>query len=179
MSRVVIVLCEDRQQEVFIRQWLMSHGFQRRAITVRDIPVGRGSGEAHVRHEYPNEVKALRQVNSYSEVGRALVTIIDADKFTVKERHDELERKLRDAQLAPRQPNEQIAILVPKRNIETWIHHLRGVAVDEENAYPKLTEPSDCKPDVRQFVKQTTTGNLQTSALPSLQMALAEMERIN
>lgn len=145
---------------------------------MREKPNGRGSGEAHVRRIYPSEVRALRRVNSYSEIGRALVIMIDADTFTVNERHNELDRNLRDAQLEPRQSNEKIAILVPKRNIETWIHYLKGSAVDEETSYPKLAEPSLCKADIKQFVEQQPLLIVNETIPASLHTALAEIERI-
>jgi hypothetical protein len=178
MSRAVIVLCEDRQQEVFIRPWLLSRGIRARDITVREIPAGRGSGEVHVRDRYPSEIKALRQVNSYSEVGRVLVTVIDADTFSVQQRHNILDRSLTQAGLERRSAEEKIAVLVPKRNIETWIHHLRGEIVNETDIYRRLDKPSECKADVARFVAEPSNSPLKENAPPSLQLALAEMERI-
>jgi hypothetical protein len=65
-------------------------------------------------------------------------------------------------------------INIPKRNIETWIHHLRGVSVDEETSYPKLSEPGACKTDVKRFAAQ----KIRALAPDSLKLALAEMERL-
>jgi hypothetical protein len=178
MSRRVVVLCEDRQQEVFIRQWLRSLGIHERAIDIVAIPAGQGSGAAHVRQKYPEEVKALRQVNSYREIGRALVTAIDADQFLVSERHAELDKKLGEAESPLRQSNEPIALLVPKRNIETWIHYLQGVAVDEVTIYPKLFKPGECKRNVKQFVEREVLGDTDNLAPESLQIAVTEMKRI-
>ncbi len=41
----VIVLCEDRQHEVFMRTFLVSRGVPTGRIRVRIAPEGRGSGE--------------------------------------------------------------------------------------------------------------------------------------
>lgn len=178
MSRLIIILCEDRQQEIFTRQWLLGLGFRGHEIAVRPIPAGRGSGEMHVRHTYPVEVKALRKVNSHDEIGRALVTVIDADTFAIDERHSTLDHALLQDGQRRRNDNEKIAILVPKRNIETWIHHIQGVVVNEIDAYRKLNKPSDCKADITRFVGEPANSPIKTTAPDSLQLALVEMERI-
>jgi hypothetical protein len=52
----IIVLCEDRQQEVFARYFLVKRGFNPRKITYLPIPKGTQSGEQYVRERYPKEV---------------------------------------------------------------------------------------------------------------------------
>jgi hypothetical protein len=59
-------------------------------------------------------------------VSIGLVVIIDADKSTLQERLDWLALTLNEDSQENRQANEAIAIFVPKRNIETWIHYLQG-----------------------------------------------------
>jgi hypothetical protein len=67
---------------------------------------------------------------------------------------------------------------VRKPKIGTWIHYLRGVSVDEETSYPKLSEPGTCKADVKRFVAQNPMGETGKLAPDSLKLALAETERI-
>ena len=78
-----------------------------------------------------------------------------------------------------RQSNERIGIFVPKRNIETWIHYLMGVEVDEERdkPYPKLKKQGDCKPQVIQFAQDCNQPPEQ-KAPPSLKTACTELQRI-
>lgn len=108
----------------------------------------------------------------------ALVVLIDADQKTINERLAQLDGALVDAEQEKRQPNEQIAVFVPKRNIETWIHHLQGENVDEKTAYPKLAQESDCKPAVAKLVEQCQTGKLDPEPPPSLKQGCQEFQRI-
>src|SRR5688500_16618310 len=103
-----------------------------RVSNIRLSPPGQGSGEQYVLRQYPVEVRAVRRTNQFRPVGVSLVTVIDADTYTVLQRHEELDRRLDASNQERRHADEKLAILVPKRNIETWIHHLRGVLVDEE-----------------------------------------------
>ena len=123
----IVILCEDRQHEVFIRHFLKKrHNITARQIRVVICPQGRGAGEQYVRREYPIQVKVLRQKRHFS---KALVTMIDADTLTVSERLK---------QLFPLPiETEKIVRLVPKRNIETWIHYLNNdlPSVNETDTY--------------------------------------------
>jgi hypothetical protein len=74
--------------------------------------------------------------------------------------------------------DEAIAIFIPKRNIETWIHYLQGESVDEEREFSKFTNESDCKPYVDQLVSQCFRGDLDPQAPSSLKTACRELQRI-
>lgn len=93
-----------------------------------------------MRELYPMEVKAYRSKKNYLAI--SLVVVIDADKYTVADRLHQLDTALEEDSQPRRQEEEQIAIFVPKRNIETWIYYLQGETVDEETAYPKLLRES-------------------------------------
>lgn len=93
-------------------------------------PSGKGSAEQFVRERYPREVKEFRRRANHGTA--ALVVVIDADTRTVDQRLTELESALTKADLPKRQSTEAIALLVPKRNIETWILCLTGDPIDEE-----------------------------------------------
>lgn len=165
----IIILCEDRQHEVFIRHYLKKrHHLTERQIRVMICPQGRGAGEQYVRREYPKQVKVLRQKHHLS---KALVTMIDADTLTVSERLN---------QLSPLPiETEKIVRLVPKRNIETWIHYLNNdlSSVNETDIYPKLDKESACKPGVEKWVSFCLIG-LPADCLPSLQAAHVEWYRL-
>ncbi|UUO15878.1 hypothetical protein [Dolichospermum heterosporum] len=107
-----------------------------------------------------------------------LIVLIDADKKTVEERLKQLDNALVENSHASRQPNEAIAVFVPKRNIETWIHYLQGENIDEETEYTKSKKQSDCKPYIEQLVNQCSQGNLDENAPPSLKAACGELQRI-
>jgi hypothetical protein len=168
----IVILCEDRQQEVFARHFLKKRGF---TGNITPKPCLEGAGEQYVRDNYPKEVKAYRSKNYLSGM---LIVLIDADKKTVEERLKQLDDALIENAQELRQPHEKIAIFVPKRNIETWIHYLQGTNVDEETEYTKFKKQSDCKPYIEQLVNQCYQGNLDENAPPSLKAACGELQRI-
>jgi hypothetical protein len=172
----VTVLCEDRQQEVFARTFLIGRGFDGGRIRVRITPKGKQAGEQFVRESYPMEVKAYRSRKNHLSL--CLVVILDADTSTVAERLSQLDAALEKHSQAKRQQEERIGVFVPRRNIETWIHYLQGDPVDELTKYSKLPHESECKADVQSFAQATLISGLSNDAPPSLQAACPELERI-
>jgi hypothetical protein len=53
----IVILCEDRQQEVFARYFLKKRGFTG-LFRANICPEGSQAGEQYVRTHYPEEVKA-------------------------------------------------------------------------------------------------------------------------
>lgn len=183
-----IVLCEDLQAQVFIRQALLRAGANRRRIRALPLPSedDGGAGEAYVVAKYPSEVKAFRTQNASASTG--LVVHIDADPtHTVLQRHAQLAATLAATVLMPRGPTERIAELVPKRNIETWIYALEARVVtgqeaqlDETTKYRKLGNQSDCAAAAEAFADhaKARTAPATASNVPSLLDGLAEFRRL-
>ena len=171
----IVILCEDKQQEVFAIHFLKKRGFTLdRNFRTEICP--KGAGEQFVREKYAQEVvEYRRQRNKRSGM---LIVLIDADKKTVEERLKQLDDALIENSQQLRQPSEAIAIFVPKRNIETWIRHLQCENVDEETEYTKFKKQSDCKPYLDKLVNQCYQGNLDENAPPSLKAACGELQRI-
>jgi hypothetical protein len=109
-------------------------------------------------------------------VGVSLVVSIDADTSSVEERQRQLDRKLEPYGMERRGLGERIAILVPKRNIETWVHYMMGEDVNEIDIYPKLDRPGACRTGIRDFVRALPEDRLRTHAPPSLRMAAEEIQ---
>jgi len=174
-----VVLCEDKQQQVFARQFLKdSFGKALGRVRYCKLPAGKGCGEQYVRDTYVREVRTLRSKGSYQPSLRLIVGI-DADTESVGYRIRQLDEALKEAGMPVREAHECIGVFVPKRNIETWIHSLHGEAVDEEIAYPKFSRnESDCKPYVTQLVEQCRSGGLADDAPASLAAACQELERL-
>jgi hypothetical protein len=125
----LVILCEDLQQEVFARHFFLKYGFDYRKIRIQRPLSGKGSGEQGVRKQYPQEVRTYRCKSHH--LGIKVAVLIDADpSSTVQQRLSQLDKALEADGQAKRQPDEQIAIFVPKRNIETWIHYLKGVTMN-------------------------------------------------
>jgi len=171
----IVILCEDLQQEVFARSFLVKCGINIHRIRSVIGPKGKGAAEAFVRKQYPREVAAYRRRKHAINI--ALVVMIDADTRPVQSRYTELDEHLTQASLAKRQPDDQIGIFVPKRNIETWIYHLKGASVNEEDVYDHLERESECKPLVEELALKRRQP-LPENAPASLQMACKEVERV-
>lgn len=172
---MVVVLCEDRQYEVFMRTFLISRGVPSRRIRVNIAMAGSGSAEQYVRSQYSQEIRAYRSKCNHLNI--ALAVMIDADTKKVVDRLNELDASLAAAALNRRQPDEKIGIFVPKRSIDTWIHYLMGEAVDEVTPYSKLEKQSECKPMVKQLSKNCDQP-LDQEAPPSLLAACTELQRV-
>ena len=165
----IVILCEDRQHEVFIRHFLKKrYRVMERQIRVMICPQGKGAGEQYVRREYPIQVEILRQKHHLS---KALVIMIDADILSVSERLNQLFPLPTDT--------DKIVRLVPKRNIETWIHYLNNdlSSVNETDTYPKLDKEGACKPGVEKWVSFCIIG-LPVDCLPSLQLGHQEWSHL-
>jgi hypothetical protein len=119
----VIILAEDQRHQRFVRHYLYRLGYQLHHIRLESLPNGRGSGEQWVRDRHTKSVAAYRARHART----ALIVVIDADNHSVQQRLRQLP--------GSRSPEEAIAVLIPKRHIETWILCLNGENVDEETDY--------------------------------------------
>lgn len=137
MSRaaMVFILGEDskKRQQNLIRKYLKKRGFTDGQIRDLPCPAGETPGINFVLSRYASEVHDLR-VATYS---RGLVVAIDADEETVVIRKVQLDEKLTDFGEPARGEQEAIAIVVPMRNVETWIWYLDGNAVNESTDYKR------------------------------------------
>ena len=172
----IVILCEDRQQEVFARYFLEKRGF-RGPFRPKICPPGSQAGEQYARTHYPEEVKAYRQNRNRVAIG--LVVLIDADTGTLEARLNELASVLNKDKQEKRGSNEAIAIFVPKRNIETWIHYLQGETVNEEAVYAKFkNNEAVCKTAVEDLADRCYSQSLPEDAPRSLQAACGELQRL-
>ncbi len=135
-------------------------------------PAGEGSGEQWVRERFAIEVDAYRRRHTHAET--ALIVIIDADDRSVQERLAQLDQNIEEA--------EQIARLVPRRNIETWILCLNDVAVDEETDYKRSR--NDWKTLIRsgsETLYDWTRPSAQprASSIASLQLGVTELKKLD
>jgi hypothetical protein len=172
----IVILCEDRQQEVFARYFLKKRGFTG-PVRAHICPKGSQAGEQYVRTQYPVQVKAYRGKRNDLSIG--LVVLIDADTGTLAARLNQLASALDEHEEENRRSNEAIAIFVPKRNIETWIHYLQGETVNEEAVYAKFNNnEAVCKTAVEDLADRCYSQSLPEDAQPSLQAACGELQRL-
>ena len=161
----VTILCEDLQQLCFVRRFLKRRGWKNHDINVPFIPSGGGSGEQYVRERFPDELKACRnQTNRPRPPG--LIAVIDADKQEVADRVRGFDRACEKQALTPRQRDERVLYIIPKRNIETWLAYLRGETVNEETTFRKYEYQSDCHDDADKLDAMCKTGQLDETPPP-------------
>jgi len=172
-----VILCEDRQHLAFVRRYLSGLGYNERQIRDAPCPMGSQAGEQFVRQRYPIEVSEQRRRVARLSVN--LVVVIDADDMPVDRRLQQLEQELANLTLPGRGPDERIAILIPRRNIETWIHYLNGDSVNEIDTFPKLVRQRDCQPAVDRLLQIKHSGWVLPADSPaSLIAALPELQRL-
>jgi hypothetical protein len=171
----IVLLCEDNQHEAFVRRFLKKMGSKNsRELRVQKSPTASGSAEQFVREMFPEELKAYRHRST--QAASALVAVVDADVKTCSERIDEFRTECNNLGMPFRYGNEAVAIVIPKRNIETWIHYLNGERVNEDDEYPKLAREGDCQPAVDHLVQLCRTRGLPSDAPNSLSLACDEYD---
>ena len=145
---------------------------------MRLAPRGQGSGEQYVRERYPIEVAYYRDRSARRKA--ALMVGLDADAGTVEQHERELDEALIGAGGVRREPAEQIALLIPKRNIETWVLCLSREVVDEATNYKGTRNIVDMiKPAAGTLREWSRTGStVPPSCIPSLRKGLIEVRRI-
>jgi hypothetical protein len=178
----VVILAEDVQHDVFLRRFLKAIGkADHRQIRTPPFPAGRGCGEQFVRRNYPIELREYRKRASRVALWFFLVT--DADDHSVDQRRQKLSKSLVDAGINQLPTDrEAIAILIPKRNIETWIKYLKGEAVDETTDYspPKHEVKKDLvKPAADRLAAFYRAGWILPLDCPdSLRRSVNELKRV-
>lgn len=162
------ILCEDKLTHCFIRCFLISQGVNARRINALPLPAA-GCGEQYVRAQYPKQLSYLR---STSYVSNILIVAIDADLNTCIERQKQLDEACGNAGVDKRSPKDKLLLLVPKRNIETWIKYFDGETVDEEHDYAHFLNghESDCYNSADKMSEDFSSPSF-SSALSSLQFA--------
>jgi len=168
----MVILCEDSQQEAFIRRFLKGMGWNTRELRVEKSPSAGGAAEQWVRERFPDELMVYRQRRK--RAASALILMIDADRKNVADRITEIRSECRLRQVPFREDGEAVGLAIPKRNIETWIHYLNGATVNEQDVYPKLDRERECRTAVTSLVLQCRTTGLSQDAPPALTAACDE-----
>jgi hypothetical protein len=177
----IILLCEDEVQQRLATQYMRKCGIdtERRVRPLVASQKQVGGNDAWVLNEFSKQLEACRRRHRKAET--LLVVFIDADKLSVAERRHQLFERAKSAQLNDISANDPLALLIPKRNVETWIQALLGQTVDEVTDYKTWKKPTR-----EEFRKAAETLYLwirpnakpgQTS-VPSLATALPDWKNI-
>lgn len=168
-----VVLCEDRQHEVFARRFLKAA----RVVTnphklrIELSPRGRGAADKFVEEHYVKELEAVRRAH----VDRCLLVVTDGDTAGVVGRLRRFETACKLQGVAVRSSTDRVAVFVPTWNIETWLAYLDGQAVEEgRKDYPKLGREGECQRHVGALVEMCQRRELREPTPKSLEAACAE-----
>ncbi len=176
----VVILAEDLRTERFVRYFLKRLKYNERDL--RAIQVPQGSAEQFVRQQYPKELRAMRQRRATT----VLVVVVDADNYSVGQRLGQLAMALSKQSIPAPRDGECVVLLVPKRNIETWILNLVGNAVNETDEYkprsgsqPAQRLEGDLRPAAERFYDLSRAGAaLPETLVDSLRRAIPQAQRI-
>lgn len=176
---LIIVLLEDGRQEMLIYRYLIDCGLNGNEITFDRSPSGEGSAESWVRKRFVVNTKAYRRRRARART--ALIVMIDADAHTVQDRLNQLDQALTHSEQQTIVETEEIARLVPRRNVETWILCLNQQAVDEETDYKRMRNNwSELIPPASRTLFQWTRLQPEppNNCVISLRAGVRELKRI-
>jgi hypothetical protein len=178
----VIILAEDARQSRLTRAWIRARvpAFPRNNIRESEMAWGKGSGSQQVLRQYEVEVKAYLSRHAR----KWLIVVIDADNLSVQERLDQLTRELRKSEHDNvrnfRPDAEQVARLVPKWSVETWILSLNGENVDENTRYKNANRDWGelIRPAALTLSEWTARTSFPADCIPSLTGGIGQLRRL-
>ena len=167
----VVILAEDVRHRKLLRKYLRRRGYSHHKIRECPwFPKFQAPCLSFVKAEYPLQVQALR--DKAHRVNAALLTMVDADEKTVEQRIEEFDALLVADGKTRRADNENIAIVVARRNVETWFYFLEGNDVDEETNYKPLCGSLKNREFALKFAHLSwPRGELPRNCPPSLRRA--------
>ena len=171
----ITLLCEDSQTDAFVRRFLRRRNFGSRDVRTLPLPKGRQSGEQWVRRRYPAELRAVR-----GRQGAYLIVVTDADDRSTNDRRAQLGAACAEQGVPLRTGADPVLLIVPRRNIETWLAYLdAGEPVDEQVKYPRLKRERDCDRHANELFRMCRGARqLDEAAPPSLREACEEYAKL-
>jgi hypothetical protein len=177
----IILLCEDEAHQRLAVAYMNRCGIHRRDVI--DVVASRqkqGGNVGWVLDEFSRQLQACRQRHK-AKANTLLVVVVDADTYTVDERRREFNDRLKQARQDELRADDPVALLVPRRHVETWIRSLLGRSVTEDEDCKGSSKPS--KEDIRQaadtlheWARENATPG--ATCVPSLSAAFPEWRKI-
>lgn len=175
----IVLLCEDKQQRVFVSHFLERTGRlatpkSKRRFRIEMAPGGSGAAERYVRERFPKELAEHRRRHAST----VLIVMLDGDRMGTGRRVAELDAACRQRGVPVRRTGENVFVFAPTWRIESWFAYLDGETVDEEKRdYPRLRKERDCRRHVDVLVRMCREGRLREPAPSSLSAACEEYAR--
>jgi hypothetical protein len=184
MSRVcrIVLVCEGWRDSAFARGFLTAAGIDGRTIEPKTNPGG--SGHDWVKTQFVAEATNLVR---FSE-GRGVLGLLDEDGQGVVVREQEIADQLKARGLPPLAANNGRCLLLPTRNIETWLYWLTAqrsgslLSVDENTDYKRAGPPAgasritneNCRP-AGEFLHTLNHTQIPQGCPPMLKQALERL----
>ena len=183
MSRVckIVLVCEGWRDSAFARGFLGAAGVDARNLYPKTNPGG--SGHDWVKTQFVEEVAYLQK---FSE-GRGVLGLLDEDGHGAIARSGAVSTLLQAHGLPSINSNHGLCLLLPTRNLETWLYWLKAqrngtsVILEEVTDY-KITSPvgiskisnDDCRP-AGEFLHSLNHHALPQSCPPTLGNSLPHL----
>lgn len=177
----IVLLCEDHRHAQFVNEFLRGKG----RSAYRAFPDGYKGWEAggikpnqsFVLERSVQEVKNARTTRRRC----ALIAVVDGDTYGLIGRLKDINARLQSDGLNALRPEDRVAVVVPCRNIETWVHHFAGNMANEVDDYEKLYPKRGYEADTeaKAFAELVSDGNSPPVLnLPALEAARLELRRL-
>jgi hypothetical protein len=171
----IIVLCEDKAQEYFVRKILEGFGVGNREMNFRITPSNAGAGDNAVIKAFPSELDYWMRRKNLGK-SNILIAVLDADVIGVDQKIKLLRKELNDQ---PYPDTDGVGVFNPARNLESWIHFLTGEVIDEKTDYKKNhPKIQNHLTDIKSFAQKCRERQKIENMPPSLAAACAEFEKI-
>lgn len=177
-----VLLCEDDMQARLVRAFMKVSGVQTRTLRERIASeLEQGGNCRTVLNRFPEELRACRKRHQ-AKAKTHLIVMIDADDLSVDDRRRELLDELNKLDMASLNEHDSVSLLIPKRNVETWIRALNDEESLEDENY-KRSKPPD-KSVVRAAARRLhewvkPDANVGENCVPSLTLSLPEWRKIH
>ena len=120
------------------------------------------------------QLKAIR-----GRSGGCLITVLDSDTLSVRERREQLGPEFEHQRIPPAQSDDRLVVFVLRRNLEAWLAVSEGKEVTERDINPKLAREGDCARHAYELVRMCTKEQrLWELAVPSLHEACEKYPRL-
>jgi hypothetical protein len=178
----IVLLCEDDEHRRLAVTYMNRCGINTSRVVVERVAsrLQQGGNVGWVLDEFPRQMHACRQRHK-AKANTLLIVMVDADMLEVAARRHQLNERLALAGYDGLSVNDPVALLIPRRHVETWIRALLGEGVTEEDDCKAKNRPT--RDEVRQaadtaYQWSRPNANAGPTCVPSLALALPEWRKI-
>jgi len=175
-SAWIILLCEDKQHEVFLRRFLKRSNIRNHDFYISTSPPGEGDAKQWIRDNLPRQLAAFKNYNAKNRSAKRILCVMaDADNKTVEQRIADITSSCKPT------PHENVCFIIPRWAVETWLKYLRGESIDESvkiQPQDKCRRERECWSQVDKLKDMCDSGSLNEPAPDSLNKACVQFQQV-